>query len=88
MKRDQLLDAHGATVFTEDGSSAGKVDDIYLDRDTDNPEWALINTGLFGTRSTFVPLAKASSEGNEIVVPYTKEQIKGAPSMDADGELS
>jgi uncharacterized protein YrrD len=75
-------------VFTEDGSSAGKVDDIYLDRDTDNPEWALINTGMFGTRSTFVPLAEARSEGNDIVVPYTREQIKGAPNMDADGELS
>jgi len=88
MKRDQFLNAHGATVLTGDGSSAGKVDDIYLDRDTDNPEWALINTGLFGTRSTFVPLAEARSEGNDIVVPYTKEQIKGAPNMNADGELS
>jgi uncharacterized protein (TIGR02271 family) len=88
MKRDQFLDVHGATVLTQDGSSAGRVNDVYLDRETDNPEWALINTGLFGTRSTFVPLAEARSEGNDIVVPYTKEQIKGAPNMDANGELS
>jgi hypothetical protein len=35
-----------------------------------------------------VPLAEARSEGNDIVVPYTKDQIKGAPNMDADGELA
>jgi uncharacterized protein (TIGR02271 family) len=86
--REQILDARGATVLTGDGSKAGTVEDIYLDRDSDNPEWALINTGLFGTRSTFVPLAEARSEGNDILVPYTKDQIKGAPNMDADGELS
>jgi uncharacterized protein (TIGR02271 family) len=33
-------------------------------------------------------LAEARSEGNDILVPYTKDQIKGAPNMDADGELS
>jgi len=86
--RELILDARGATVLAGDGTKAGTVEDIYLDRDTDNPEWALVNTGLFGTRSTFVPLAEARSEGNDIVVPYTKDQIKGAPQMDADGELS
>ncbi|HLL50152.1 MAG TPA: PRC and DUF2382 domain-containing protein [Thermomicrobiales bacterium] len=86
--RDQILEARGATVLTADGSKAGTVEDIYLDRDTDNPEWALINTGLFGTRFTFVPMTEARSEGNDILVPYTKDQIKGAPNMDANGELS
>jgi uncharacterized protein YrrD len=86
--REQILDARGAAVLTGDGSKAGTVEDIYLDRDTDNPEWVLINTGLFGSRSTFVPLAEARSEGNDIVVPYTKDQIKGAPNMDSDGELA
>jgi uncharacterized protein (TIGR02271 family) len=86
--REQILDARGATVLAGDGTKAGKLEDIYLDRDTDNPEWALVNTGLFGSSSTFVPLAEARSEGNDILVPYTKDQIKGAPQMDADGELS
>ena len=86
--RELILDARGATVLAGDGTKAGTVEDIYLDRDTDNPEWALINTGLFGTRSTFVPLAEARSEGNDILVPYTKDQIKGAPNMESDGELS
>ena len=86
--REQALEARGATVLTGDGSKAGTVEDIYVDRDADNPEWALVNTGLFGTRSTFVPLAEARAEGKDILVPYTKDQIKGAPNMDADGELS
>jgi uncharacterized protein (TIGR02271 family) len=86
--REQALEARGAAVLTGDGSKAGTVEDIYVDREADNPEWALVNTGLFGTRSTFVPLAEARAEGNDILVPYTKDQIKGAPNMDADGELS
>jgi uncharacterized protein (TIGR02271 family) len=86
--REQILDARGATVLTGDGSKAGTVEDVYLDRDTENPEWVVVNTGLFGTRSTFVPLAEATSKGNDILVPYSKDQIKGAPNMEADGELS
>jgi uncharacterized protein (TIGR02271 family) len=27
-------------------------------------------------------------QGNDIVVPYTKDHVKGAPNIDADGELS
>jgi uncharacterized protein (TIGR02271 family) len=86
--REQILNARGATVLTGDGSKAGTVEDIYLDRQTENPEWVVVNTGLFGTRSSFVPVAEATSEGNDILVPYSKDQIKGAPNVEADGEMS
>ena len=86
--RESVLDARGATVLTGEGSRAGTVEEIYLDRETENPEWAVVNTGLFGTRSTFVPLVEARTEGDDILVPYSKDQIKGAPNVEADGELS
>jgi uncharacterized protein (TIGR02271 family) len=85
---NSVLQAHGATVVSSDGDKIGSVQDIYLDRETDQPEWVLVNTGLFGSRSTFVPLSDASMQGNDIVVPYSKDLVKDAPNIDADGELS
>jgi uncharacterized protein (TIGR02271 family) len=85
---NSILEARGASVVATDGDKIGSVQDIYLDRETDQPEWVLVNTGMFGTRSTFVPLSDANMQGNDIVVPYDKELVKGAPNIDADGELS
>jgi uncharacterized protein (TIGR02271 family) len=75
-------------VVGSDGDKIGTVADIYLDRESDQPEWVVVNTGMFGSRSSFVPLSEARMEGNDIVVPYDKDLIKGAPNIDADGELS
>jgi uncharacterized protein (TIGR02271 family) len=85
---NSILESRGANVVGQNGEKVGSVEDIYLDRETDQPEWVVVNTGLFGTRSTFVPLSEASMQGNDIMVPYDKDLIKGAPNMDADGELS
>jgi uncharacterized protein (TIGR02271 family) len=86
--QEQILDSRGAIVVTHDGDKAGRVEDIYLDQETNKPEWALVNTGPFGTRSTFVPLVEATINGDDVVVPYTKDQIKGAPQLKAEGQLS
>jgi uncharacterized protein (TIGR02271 family) len=66
----------------------GKIDEIYLDNETGRPEWALVTTGLFGTRQSFVPLHDASPSGDGITVPYDKATVKDAPTIDPDGELS
>jgi uncharacterized protein (TIGR02271 family) len=39
-------------------------------------------------RQSFVPLHEASPASGKVTVPYTKDQVKGAPSVDPDGELS
>jgi uncharacterized protein (TIGR02271 family) len=35
-----------------------------------------------------MPLEGATSDGDDVKAPYTKAQVKDAPQMDADGELS
>lgn len=70
------------------GAKVGKVSDIYIDNDTGVPEWALVHTGSFGGRESFVPLAQAQARGTEVHVPYSKDQVKGAPNAEPDGELS
>jgi uncharacterized protein (TIGR02271 family) len=78
----------GRTLIDRDGSRIGSIDAIYLDDQTGQPEWALVNTGLFGTKSTFVPLTQATQAGEEVRVPYDKQLVKDAPRVDPDGHLS
>jgi hypothetical protein len=78
----------GRTLVDRDGNRIGPIEAIYLDDRTGQPEWALVNTGLFGTKSTFVPLAQATQTGEEVAVPYDKQLVKDAPRIDPDQHLS
>jgi uncharacterized protein (TIGR02271 family) len=78
----------GADIVDESGDKIGSVSDIYLDDETNQPEFALVTSGLFGTKHHFVPLRDAELTGDQLRVPYGKDQVKNAPSIDADGQLS
>jgi uncharacterized protein (TIGR02271 family) len=76
------------TMVDRDGGRIGRIDAIYLDDQTGQPEWALVNTGLFGTKSSFVPLAQATQSDQDVRVSYDKQLVKDAPRVDPDGHLS
>jgi uncharacterized protein (TIGR02271 family) len=78
----------GRTVIGSDGEKIGEVTEIYEDQDSGKPEWATISSGLFGMKSHFVPLAGAAPEGEDVRVPFTKDQVKDAPGVDPDRDLS
>jgi len=78
----------GRTLVDRYGSRIGTIDAIYLDDRTGKPEWALVNTGLFGTKASFVPLAHATQSDNDVLVPYDKQLVKDARRIDPDGHLS
>jgi uncharacterized protein (TIGR02271 family) len=78
----------GADVYETDGTKIGSAADVYLDARTGDPEWVSVKTGLFGTKQSFVPLDRASLEGDRIIVAFSKEQVKDAPRIDPDGRLS
>src|SRR5215217_198081 len=78
----------GRVMVDRDGNRLGEITDIYLDRETERPEWAVVRTGLFGLRSSFVPLAEASEVGDQIRVRHERTLVKDAPNIEADGQLS
>jgi uncharacterized protein (TIGR02271 family) len=78
----------GRTMLDRDNGRIGNIDAIYLDDQTGEPEWALVNTGLFGTKSSFVPLAQAFQSDHDVLVPYDKQLVKDAPRVDVDQHLS
>ncbi|MGG7571308.1 DUF2382 domain-containing protein [Streptomyces sirii] len=77
----------GLRVVDADGVKVGTVQQVYRDDATNDPEWITVRTGLFGMKETFIPLAGARRTGGELRVPHTKETIKEAPRIDADGHL-
>ena len=78
----------GRTMVGSDGEKIGKITEIYEDPNTGKPEWATVSSGLFGSKSNFVPLAGASPAGEDVRVDVTKDQVKDAPGVETDGELS
>jgi uncharacterized protein (TIGR02271 family) len=85
----QTLLNGGGAVVSEDGTKIGDVAQVYLDDASGEPEWVTTKTGMFGGGESFIPLAQGSVQGNEIRVPYSKDKVKGAPSVgDSDGHVS
>ena len=78
----------GRDLIGSDDDKIGSIKEIYEDSRTGKPEWALVTAGLFGTRSHFVPLAGAQPAGEAVRVRATKDQVKEAPSIEGDGQLS
>ena len=85
---DTVQSWQGRTMVDPAGDKLGTIDAIYLDDETGQPEWATVTSGMFTARTAFVPLAQAQDTGDSIQVPYDKQQVKNAPTMEADGQLS
>ncbi len=78
----------GRTLVGPGGEKIGKISDVYIDQRSREPEWLAVSTGMFGTKVSFVPLAGVRRAGEEYQASYDKEQVKGAPTAEADGALS
>lgn len=75
-----LVDLHGDKI--------GTVDDLYYDEPTGQAEWFLVRTGLFGTKKTFVPTSLVRPVGEDLMADLSKDDVRGAPRVDDDNELS
>jgi uncharacterized protein (TIGR02271 family) len=84
----EAYDWNGRNVIGADGEKIGKADEVYYANDDGTPEWLTVNTGLFGTKTNFVPIDGSKPAGEDIQVAYTKDVVKDAPGVDPDGELS
>ncbi len=86
--RDQIDTLQKATVVDRDGNKIGSVGQVYLHNSSGEPSWVTVNTGLFGSNETFIPLDDAKLTGDEITVPYEKDFVKDAPNISEDGEIT
>jgi sporulation protein YlmC with PRC-barrel domain len=82
---DQALDWRGRTVVDRDGRKIGVFDEIYLDEETNEPAWAAVKTGTLRLRRRVMPVGDAEYSDEAVRVPFTKDQVRSAPSIDSDG---
>jgi uncharacterized protein (TIGR02271 family) len=66
----------------------GKINEVYLDRQTGEPKFVAVKTGLLGSNVSLVPIEDSQAHDDHVAVPYSKDQVKDAPDIDADAELS
>jgi hypothetical protein len=78
----------GAPVLGRENEKLGHVGQVFLDSQSGAPNWVTVKTGLFGHKETFVPLANATWNGEEVHVDIDKETLKEAPRIDTDESLS
>jgi uncharacterized protein (TIGR02271 family) len=82
---NQLL---GREVISSDGESLGQVEDVYVDPETGEPEFLMVASGLLKRRRHAVPASGLTDMEETVQIPFGKEEVKDAPTVEADGELS
>ena len=85
---DTISRVIGQDVYDESGDKIGSASEVYLDDETGQPEWVTVRTGLFGTKESFVPIRDADLTDDGVRVTVSKDKVKDAPKIDADGHLS
>ncbi|WP_285734286.1 PRC and DUF2382 domain-containing protein [Nocardiopsis sp. ATB16-24] len=81
-------DLIGHHVLDQEGDNVGRINQVYLDDQTNQPTWVSVHTGLFGRNETLVPLQGSQPVEEDIRVPYDKNTVKEAPRIDADRHIS
>jgi anti-anti-sigma factor len=77
---------HGKMLFDRNGEKIGKLQDVYVDVETDEPQFATVKEGIIGRHLTFVPLGGIQVGPGELQVPVTKEQVRSAPDIEIHGD--
>jgi hypothetical protein len=82
----------GMTVCNLDDEKVGKIREVYLDGDADHVRYLGISTGWLSRGIHVVPVDDVTyvDDGAEtyVVVPYSVEHLKAAPSLDDGDQLS
>jgi sporulation protein YlmC with PRC-barrel domain len=82
LTEDQARETIGRNVVSDDGETLGKVGQLVLDDETGEPAFVTVNTGMFGTNETFVPVGAATLSGDDVAVPFGKQKVKDVPNVD------
>jgi len=77
---------HGRMLLDRSGEKIGKLQDVYVDVETDEPQFATVKEGFIGRHLTFVPLGGIKVGPNSLEAVVSKEQVEDAPNLQQHGE--
>jgi sporulation protein YlmC with PRC-barrel domain len=82
----KVAEWHGKMLVDRDGEKIGKLQDVYVDVENDEPQFAAVKEGFIGRHLTFVPLGGIRVGPDELQVAVAKEQVEAAPNIEQHGE--
>ena len=88
LTREEMLPWRGKAMVDSNGDAIGTIEEIYLDNDSGDPEWALVAITAPAGGRRFVPLAGVRRRDDALVAPYDKTHVAGAPDLDVGAKLS
>jgi len=77
---------HGKMLIDRDGEKIGKLQDVYVDVENDQPQFATVKEGFISRHLTFVPLGGITVGPDDLQGAVTKAQIESAPNIEQHGE--
>ncbi|ANY07659.1 DUF2382 domain-containing protein [Pseudonocardia sp. HH130630-07] len=90
ISNDMTRDLIGKQAVDNHGEKVGKIGQVYLDERTGAPTWATVNTGLFGTKESFVPLDGAGmgdgGRDGAVQLAVEKQKVKDCPHVGRSDE--
>jgi hypothetical protein len=81
-----LAQWYGKRLIDRDGEKIGKLESVYVDVDSDEPQFGTLKEGHFGRHLTFVPLDGATIGPDDLRVVVSRQQVKDAPNIDLHGD--
>jgi uncharacterized protein (TIGR02271 family) len=84
---EELQNMIGQTAVDADGAKIGKIGQVYVDDQSGAPLWVTISTGMFGTKESFAPLYGSQATASGLQLAVTKDMVKDAPGVEADGHI-
>ena len=83
---ESVAEWHGKEVIDCDGATIGKLERVYFDVETDEPQFGTVKEGFMGRHLTFVPLAGATIGPDTLRVSVSRNRVKDAPTIQHDGD--
>ena len=84
-----VADWRGKMLIDREGEKIGKLQDVYVDVETDDPQFVTVKEGFLDRHLTFVPVGGMRVSPDGLQVAVTKDQVRSAPNIaQQGGELS
>jgi len=84
----EVREWHTRKVIANDGHELGKLEDVYVNKESGEPEFLLVQSGFLGNTLHLVPAEGATAAGEDVQVPYDKATVEAAPKVRADDDIS
>lgn len=81
----EIAEWRGWVLVDSAGERIGKLEEVYFDVETDEPQFGTVKEGFIGRHLTFVPLTGITIGPDNLQVPVTKEQVSSAPNIALQG---